>query len=413
MYKPPQNTNRVQSLKNKFENLEKNKTDNIGNGCGNNLNKYLEKAIQNRKTDLQIQVSEPLKRNIKRTPAFRVDRSFSENSGLPKKCSNPSILLKDRLKQYGAGKNNCDNSLNNCNKHDTTVNEESEITTHHKFNSSHDLQAVGEKFDNPPEQGEIKCAQQINFSACDTQNCVDKTLPMLYTEPIPKALRNKNVTKQTVIEQSCDVYNISSLSCNEFTGKTENITSSKLLTDTLKVALKKPLPAGPAPKKPPRTFQHVQNNCDMKKNNSFLHLMNSSDRGGHTRPRSVHKKTDPKYMLNKLENALRNNRLHAKQQYKNDICTTSGEDSDDSLLSKSKFNKLRPKLSSESSDSVNTSTFNFNCLGIMNCSRSEYEKINEPSSSFFVDNINEPIYVEPYHFLQDGTRGVIKDRKSL
>lgn len=39
MYKIPQNNNRARSLRNKFENLEKNNAETAQNGCGNNLTK--------------------------------------------------------------------------------------------------------------------------------------------------------------------------------------------------------------------------------------------------------------------------------------------------------------------------------------------------------------------------------------
>lgn len=360
MYKPPQNTNRVWSLRSKFENLEHTKTDN--SHSPNEVEKVANKNNQEKKTYLEKQMSNPLKKYIKRSPAFRIDKTIAENPQTSPHSSR--VLFENKLKQYNIVKNNCDTSNN-----DNNVEENDE---HHLNRNTQDLYCLPHEPD----------------------NTIEKNISVLYTELIPKALRKKKIIKKS------DESNMNTLNYNKII-KTESVPSSQL-SDTLKMALNKPLPLGPAPVKPPRTFQHFHDYCSIKENNSFLHLK-SDGRESHLKP----KKTDPKYMLNKLEIALRNNTLCTKKHYKTDISTTSGEDSDDSLLFRSKSHNLGSKLLDADSDS--TSTFNFNCLGIMKCSRSEYGKHNEPGSSFFI-HLDDPVYVEPYHYLKD-MPNVIQDNK--
>lgn len=146
------------------------------------------------------------------------------------------------------------------------------------------------------------------------------------------------------------------------------------LTDSLKVALKKPLPQGPAPIKPPRTFQHSPSkNPDERKKTG--------------------KKADPKYMLNKLEMALKNNKLRTRTQEKAEVSTTSGEDSDDSLLFQS---KSCPKESVAASNGFSDFGFSeLNCFNSFRCSDPAYERVKEQQSSFYVEREKNPIYAEP------------------
>ncbi|CAH1395101.1 unnamed protein product [Nezara viridula] len=95
------------------------------------------------------------------------------------------------------------------------------------------------------------------------------------------------------------------------------------LTDTLKKALKNPLPVGPAPKKPPRTFAHAGNspeslipdNSDKKTvitklSDSLLLNKNGNSVPSVALPRRS--KTDPHIMLKKLESALLTNQINNK-----------------------------------------------------------------------------------------------------
>lgn len=379
MYKPPQNTNRVQSLKNKFEKLEtKNSQRNHGKLYENKSNTSTTQELP----ILQRQISDPLKMNIKRTPAFRVEKSIVENCGLQKCCFDKSDILENKLRLYTTIKNNCDNSniwdKNDDKKELTSDMLTGSLTTCKNYHNSQSTSEQQKCFDSD--------SKELNNAAFEVDN-VDGTIHNLYTQPIPKALRS-NFIHNNVREK--DVCNNNTFNNTE---ENEHFISSELLTDTLKIALKKPLPQGPAPRKPPRTFQHLQKQSDTKNNISVvLPVLKNNERGSNSRTELKNKKTDAKYMLNKLEYALKNNRLNVKKQHKKtEITAHSGEDSDDGILCKSDFSRVRHD-SCRSEDNLN-STFNLNCLSRMNCSRSEYEIINQPiydDSDYLLRN-DEPL----------------------
>ncbi|CAH1996721.1 unnamed protein product [Acanthoscelides obtectus] len=393
MYRPPQNTNRVKSIKSKFENIEnespEKKNGYRGNLRVNNSPQKPENIIQNEKLVVQRQLSDPCRRNIKRTPAFRLDKSVDRTSGFQRNGFNRSTLFENKVKQFSAVKN-CDNvdSSNSA----TQVPKKPLLV---KSKSSHDFKYIRSKFDMVVSDNNSESQEQCSESE-DLQG-VD--LSLLYTEPIPKSLRIRNADEVDCPKiQSENIYNKSTLKISDKPSNKQPYDSKddEKLTDTLKTALKKPLPNGPPPKKPPRTFQHTVTIENLEKNISFLHV---ESKPSNTRPKVAPKKADPKYMLNKLETALRNNKLRARRQAKTDI-STSGEDSDDSLLFRSKSNRTLPKLPSPESENA-TSAFNLNCLNGLGCAVSNYEKIKEPNSLFFVDNTEEPVYSEPYHYLKE------------
>lgn len=379
MYKPPQNTNRVQSLKNKFESLESKKSHVPSKQNENNLIRSTNQELPT----LQRQISDPLKMNIKRTPAFRVEKSIVEN-GLQRCCLDKSDILESKMRLYTTIKNNCDNS-NSLEKND----ERKEVTSDKLTGSSktcknyHKLQSISEKhksFDND--------SLQLNNVAFEVENG-ERIMSNLYTQPIPKALRS-NFIHNNREKELCDINTHGKFEENE------NI-SSELLTDTIKIALKKPLPQGPAPRKPPRTFQHFQKQSDTKNNFSVvLPSIKNIERGSNSKNEMKNKKTDAKYMLNKLEYALKNNRLNVKQQYKKtDMTANSGEDSDDGILCQHDFTRARHD-SYNNEENLN-STFNLNCLRLMNCSKSECE-------------INQPIYDETDYLLKNDESLIGKNR---
>ncbi|CAH1154284.1 unnamed protein product [Phaedon cochleariae] len=420
MYRPPQNSNRVKTIKSKFENIENNKPpekNNAKNGYRNNLNsnrplEKTEKPTESplNKPILQRQLSDQSRRsNIKRTPAFRVDRSVERPSSFQRNCYNRSTLFENKVKQFSASKYSCDSNSNEdsetSDKKPLLVNEVKNVKTRPllvKSKSSHDFQYIRSKFDrNTSNNNE---SEENQYELITNRNLENVDLSLLYTEPIPKALRIKNTVEieepAKLENQVKDIYSTSTLKISDLPPKN----TDESLTDTLKIALKRPLPVGPAPKKPPRTFQ-VSN---LEKNISFLHVSKQPEK----KPQKVAKKADPKYMLNKLENALRNNKLKARRQAKVDISTTSGEDSDDSLLFRSKTNekstRTLPRLPSQDSDYQDTSAFNLNCLNGLRFAMTNYEKIKEPNSCFFVSSPEEePVYAEPYHHRKDSLDSAI------
>ncbi|KAG5863375.1 hypothetical protein JTB14_013267 [Gonioctena quinquepunctata] len=446
MYRPPQNTNRVKSIKSKFESIENNnsETNCAKNGYRNNLKPGDSPNITETPTEyarngnqiLQRQSSDQGKRNIKRTPAFRVDKSLERANGFQRNSYNRSTLFESKLKQFSAVKYNCDSNSNLVSSaesdrepllgnkvtkkvHSSSSNKKPVLL---KSKSSHDFQYIRSKFDRSSVKQACEEPKKDDnyYDFVNTENLNNCDLALLYTEPIPKALRNKNVNdseKVVKVTSEPEANNIHSASTLKISDKQpDNVEIPEGLTDTLKIALKRPLPIGPAPKKPPRTFQAPAEEelpHNLEKNISFLHVSKQPEKKLPAKPKTSPRKTDPKYMLRKLENALRNNKLRARKQAKVDISTTSGEDSDDSLLFRSKSNRTLPRLPSQATEYNDTSAFNFSCLNGLRFAMTNYEKIKEPNSCFFVgspSSRDEPIYAEPFHYRKDSLDSAIRKR---
>lgn len=243
----------------------------------------------------------------------------------------------------------------------------------------------------------------------------------LYAEPIPKAYRSVSKTfandlNDIIHDKLEDKTNKDIINGNDNIDscikEKPKLTKSKAidldiqtnLTDTLRSALKRPLPSGPAPKKPPRTFLHspkpespeiddpLQKSINhLKLDESFTNDLNASLHKSlkDTRKSKNKTKSDPMYILNKLENALKNNKIRLKkQQQQPKLENTSGDESDYDL-------KTDQQLLSNCTSSNNV--FNLNCLSALTCTNTIYEKIKEPNSSFFVKtNKEEPVYAIPF-----------------
>lgn len=484
MYKAPQNSNRVKSIKSKFENIEhvKSTTSAAGLTPSSSLSVNLSKTesqtyskpsssdtvLKNHHPVLARQLSDPAKCNIKRTPAFRVDKNV-ENLPPVKKNPQQKSLFETKVKQFNSVKScesKLENNLTECSpkvsaspKLDIDIGNNSFLHSgpRHsiksfkppsliKSKSSHDFKNIRNMFSQSDDKlslctESLKC--EVNSIDVEERNMLkDVDLSLLYTEPIPKSLRHRQPseslssnTESPLFKPKMDnIYTNSTLQLSDIDKKvfleslkrvlsTKDMPGPGGLTDSLKTALKKPLPQGPAPQKPPRTFQHcteaVLNSksiiSNLKKDTS-VHKSNTSKKS--------YKRNDPKYMLNKLEVALKNNKLRLRNQQKVDVSTTSGEDSDDSLLFQSKSCKSVPKPFEDSLDSEKK----FDCiLGDLNCfnksvcgSNPVYERVPEPTSSFFVEMDKDPIYAEP---IKNGVRltnlnstvhsGQIRNRNSL
>ncbi|XP_019771863.2 DENN domain-containing protein 2B isoform X1 [Dendroctonus ponderosae] len=372
MYKPPQNCNRVKSIKSKFESIE-NQQDKAGfvrsptQAC-----KYVENNDRGRSA-LSRQLSDPSRPNIKRTPAFRVDRNC-EN------ISNRKTLFENKVKQFNSVKDEkVEKDLSSSEK--CCLSGKENVSFLHsnaaskpvliKSKSSHEFNYTPRRLIESPKPNSLAASTEEPPEML-LQN-VD--LSLLYTEPIPKSMRNKNPPEPEQLQPKLEsIYNKSTLQLTDVDKKLFLESLKKVLkqdvpqglTDSLKVALKKPLPQGPAPIKPPRTFQH-----------SSSKLPDERKKPG--------KKADPKYMLNKLEIALKNNKLRTRKQEKAEVSTTSGEDSDDSLLFQSKSCPKGPDFGFSE----------LNCFNSFRCADPAYERIKEQQSSFYVEREQNPIYAEP------------------
>lgn len=195
------------------------------------------------------------------------------------------------------------------------------------------------------------------------------------------------------------------------------------LTDTLKAALKQPLPVGPPPKKPPRTFAHTPNSKQKPDSRSeqapsspqpiadtaFCSKLNENLAQGlktasETTPKPAKLKSDPKLMLQKLENALLSNRIRSPKLPKK-IKSSLEPSASKSCTSSPQHG---PQLNFYSPELPHKNLFP-DCLPSLNCAKASsmnnYAKIvpNKPSTSsmstFFTDckaDSDEPIYAEPF-----------------
>ncbi|XP_045474322.1 uncharacterized protein LOC123680457 isoform X2 [Harmonia axyridis] len=520
MYRPPENTNRVKSIKSKFENIENSNgtKENLGFRNGTRDNVIISKSDSKTECsvvplNLQRQLSDPSKRNIKRTPAFRLDKNSDKVAFQRSSVLNKSQDLKHIIKPVSTTKiKDCDKILNTsevlCVKKSVPSLLKDNKPILLKSKSSMDFNVLRNKFNSANSDSSSSDSKE----SCQRNDKLVKNVSALYTEPIPKSLRMKTCDKtvpkpiySNLEEVSCekkpsdisDIHKVSTLKIidkqeisnknivntsrrnslsnkvnvlptksdcaekneksdalnkndkDELTSalkkldtllkmtKTNSLKKAQIskpikqeleMTDTLKNALKKPLPTGPAPKKPPRTFAHClqdSNVADTKggsfdnfeKNISFLHVTKNVDSEVREplclKDKSNFKRNDPKYMLNKLESALRNNKLKTRRSAKTDVSTTSGEDSDDSLLKNSLNTSATSKkrtlpsvpdnlplnTSSPTSNNLLVQALNFNCLNGNNCVSSPYNKLEESKSSFFVSvNNEEPVYAEPWQF---------------
>lgn len=358
MYKPPENANRVQAIRSIFENKEVTAKPSL----------TPQKLITKSKTELDIrysrchqnlnrQLSDPSKRNIKRTPAFRLDKN--------------AIVDKNPNRYHSKVKLDCDKTRSKC-RDDGALN----------------FSDIRSKF---------SCNQSNNNNTSDMNNSTNvenvKNLSFLYAKPTPKALRGKKCDNTPKSDE--ENY------CNKETLKLKDEDAISF-TDTLKSALKKPLPAGPAPKKPPRTFLHspqlspAPKSAPLHIDKHFTDTLNKKLQKNNNTPRG---KGDPKYMLDKLENMLKNKQNRVRKAGK-----TDSEDSGDDTITNS--NTL--PINNSASQLFN----NLNCLNALGCSASTYERIKEPNSSFFVDCCKEePVYAEPFQFRENATRVKPKEKK--
>lgn len=402
-----------------------------------------DKLLTKSKTELNLrseqnlsrQLSDPSKRNIKRTPAFRLDKTAAMDKN---SFHGRSRYLDNKLQPNLNRERTCDsdNKINECLTKEIMPQATKFADIRSKFASDNVDSSSRTVLRNVSNRSHLN---QSNNSEIDSTKENTKNSSFLYSEPIPKALRVKKCDSQ----KADDVDSEEERFCNKATLKltnhdlkakqipTEQNSSenqepdSKSLTDTLKIALKKPLPPGPAPKKPPRTFIHSSNSTEtftpLKRTISplifdkdFTDILNHNlQKAAKAKP-----KGDPKYMLDKLETALRNNKIRFKKPAKTEH-TTSGEESDDNLFTKPKCKRVLPVSTNHSNtlprDGTNSAqTFNLNCLHALGCSSSVYERVKEPNSCFFVDcKKAEPVYAEPFQYRTDGDEKGKDNREDL
>lgn len=180
------------------------------------------------------------------------------------------------------------------------------------------------------------------------------------------------------------------------------VLSEHSLTNTLKEALKSPLPVGPPPKKPPRTFAHkcisgklrsLSDETCLEKNKTVDHK-ESPKAISPSKPvvRPIRSKTESQIMLKKLELVL----LHHQKSLGNSV-NENGADNRQTTLSdqiKGKRDSRVPLPSIPLPDEkLESKSF---CFGSLNCSGSMeflkspniYDTPFEPKSTFFIGKLN-------------------------
>lgn len=316
-----QTKNRVQAIKSKFENLnnenkivpqlnkhDKNDVNDKENTQINIFNKEVDNfsdssddwspkpnnsylyskseakhSVSDSKKSLVRQTSDPCKK-LHRSHAFRCDRSQkvvspkrhgscngrSETSDFTLKME--TKLSKDRLKRLG---NLLEDQMRKENfllkNNITIVGEIKEIK-----NSIPDSEVPQHILDQYAKvvkrNNEKQDAMTDSGVSSETENLEDEK-----SGRIKKLLSQFEKSDKEIDNPNLEVMN--DLSISSETMRLERKNPHLVLTDTLKKALKQPLPAGPPPRKPPRSFIA-------------------------TIPESLEKKKDPKKMLEKLEQVL-------------------------------------------------------------------------------------------------------------
>lgn len=419
MYKPPENTNRVKTMKMIFETQDVNKIKEeiidvnkpkiptvSKSFSGNTVNST--NLINKPQPTLNRQLSDPNKRNIKRTPAFRLDKTaFIERQHMfQRHPSQNQIKTKmDKVKSFDDSsrlKENCDN----ININDSPTKRTSTKLVNDIKNKLYSIR------DETTHQ--ILCLQNEKINE-------------VYAEPIPKSLRftpndDQANTLKISDEKVCKIE-----TAQNVITILKDIDQQIKGSDTIKNALKRPLPPGPAPKKPPRTFQHSPqskiksetlsvsrsdpNIAALQLDREFTNQLTLSIERKLRAPQKT--KRDPKYMLDKLESALRNNKIKLKRQAKIDY---NSEEDEDTLKTTTKSLCSSPLLKRLNPSPVSLSpNYMFNCLPSLGCSRNTYARIKEPNSNFFVESQNdEPVYAEPYQFRsEEDERLTCKDDSSI
>lgn len=389
MYRPPENANRVKAIKSKFESapdapttkppLRKVKTLSEIKVSGGGYQENRSSQAGGGGSSLCRQLSDSSRRNIKRTPAFRLDRNSGGDSGIGANGSrllqNRSRFLDNRSKGFEVTSDklldkNANNNVSQVNGNSKCALKESRNNKTTGGKNETEIKSKTDSWNKTYSRNKFLSAQskfngnKINEQKTNESDSEYTAIKLLYAKPIPKADRAKPE------EDLCgDNANTPTLKISELKSILDNISfddtlaqpeaplygslrkKPENLTDSLKTALNRPLPPGPAPRKPPRTFAH-------------------------TPPKPA--RADPKYMLEKLESALQKGTLSRKVSL-----------------------PPLPAVPPVSSPDMSTSRFNLSCLNALSCTSgaaASYETVPQSNSAFFVKCRAEPVYAEPFEY---------------
>lgn len=386
MYKQPTNKHRVLAMKDKFENRITNNT--VQNNAvtlsqsKNNINVIPQRVVlsnNNTTTEctntnivpyLPKQMNGSPKRIVKRSEAFRRDKNCSD--------SNPAFQRNFALRTSYRTKN-IDDKI----KLFDNNNVEKPLQRSGSFSDLYSTPRRKTHFSKESDSLSIQSTKGVKNEKCD--NRIQNTL-------------NESLEDEVNVFQIVDETSIKNL---------ESHMESNSLQETFKDALKKPLPAGPAPSKPPRTFLYSPDkdnkfieNCSVKTINNKPPILSKGTLINKAASKFL--KGDPKYMLDKLETALKNNKMKFKRQERFDLSFTS-EDEHES--GSPKFNTKSNSKLMEPNCSVNLA----------------FEDKSEDTGSILLNGITtfkpdenktgkkwEPIYAEPFHHDKIENKGKIE-----
>lgn len=201
---------------------------------------------------------------------------------------------------------------------------------------------------------------------------------------------------------------------NSIKEKNKNISEDNVFSNTLKKVLSSPLPSGPPPKKPPRTFAHtsewkstpnsptsnkVSPTSKVSSSDDLVNLQVERVTGHKPIVKPVRSKTESQIMLKKLEIALSNHHqqgrlLESKNEGKQN--TPKGSFLSDKDKSKRNIKDLTVDRKCSLPDSPNIDSGCFG-VGLLSCSNSVdlmrsshiYDVPFESKSQFFVQDMND------------------------
>lgn len=431
---------RVGNIKKKFEGL------NESNVNGN---------LQFRHNFKKPMVSSVVKTNIKsETP---IDNISHENLNNPSNCGNKGNIKRSHAFRsdkhnrpfpiQGTSSVNTENNFSFINKNNT--NQQSNKVNIHESEKSCELQTAFNLVKNRPKYTDshnFKTVEKLNKSSCEQTKLTNNSVNLnTHISNFPKDVCYSVVQKPARLRsdknvKSADlrIQNKSQLQSKNFrSGGSQNVKgngnclsetskfnfeetkagiegdslarkssvfSEQNLTNTLKEALKSPLPVGPPPKKPPRTFAHICRPGNIKSLSEKMCLEKSKTED-HIEPRHINpnkpvvrpirSKTESQIMLKKLELVLLHHQKSVGMSGKESCVEIRTTTLQDSINVKRDSKGPLPNIPF-ADEKVENNSF---CFGSLNCSNSvEYLKSSniydvpfEPKSTFFVGKPNSSL----------------------
>lgn len=400
------------------------------------------------------------KGNIKRSHAFRSDKHIRPFPSQGNSSSSSSFVYTEN--------NFCFSIKNNPNQQNKNVNETScELQTafnlvKNKCKEGHNSKII-EKIKNSCGQTKL-INESVNLNTCISDfskdicySVVQKPLRLRHDKNVESTdlriqdksqVQSKSFLNTESRNLKCDGNRFSITSKLNFEqtqtslegdnlSKGSFVFSEQNLTNTLTEALKSPLPVGPPPKKPPRTFAHkcksgnvrsLSDKTCLEKSKTADHVESRNINPSKPVIRPIRSKTESQIMLKKLELVLLHHQKNLGTSEKEN-CMEMKQTTFHSPLKIKRDNKGPLPNVPLPDEKVENKSF---CFGSLNCSSSiEYLKSSniydtpfEPKSTFFVGKLNgsfrnmktntenekldnlynkvhrsesEPLYAEPMH----------------